>query len=59
MKLDASPVCLVSVEENDLAPAFTQAEEKPPIALKLADAKRELANARLNATTAATKLKSR
>ena len=56
-KLDASPVCLVPVEENDLALACTQAEEKPTIALKLADAQRELANAKLNATTAANEAK--
>jgi hypothetical protein len=56
-KLDAWPVCLVPVEENDLALACTQAEEKPTIALKLADAQRELANAKLNATTAANEAK--
>ncbi len=41
------------MEENDPALACTQAEEKPTIALKLADAQRELANAKLNATMAA------
>jgi hypothetical protein len=56
-KQDASLVCLVPVEENDPALACTQAEEKPTIALKLADANRELANAKLNATTAANEAK--
>jgi hypothetical protein len=37
-KLDASPVDLVPVDENDVALACTQAEEKPTITLKLADA---------------------
>ncbi len=45
---------LVPVDENDVALACTQADEKPTITQKLADAKRELASAKTNARTAAT-----